>query len=382
MATIQREREAEEERGPKSTGNPRDTIMVGGMEGLVPDDEENVEIEPEHDEPEEEKAAPPRREPRSDSGSDSEGDEEDERDARLAYDEALDDDDDGVEERGNSRRSRRNKARRDAIAQRDMELEALRQQVSQLSGMVSSVSQGQVGVVLNTVESQLGQAQQHLQVLDDELGKAVAAGDGELFRKAQRLRDEASARVFQLATARQRIIADAQQGQQRPPQGQMPMRQGAPAPSPAAAKYSEVFMDRHPWFKAEGGSEDSEIVKAIDDHLAAEGYNPNTPLYWRTLEERVRARGLGPSGNNKDDGESEAPVRKRSGGMPPTNAPRGSRGSAAPGYQLKPEMREYLESEGLLEGNLDADQKAKKARLIASWKANEQKAKQGLMGRN
>ena len=138
-------------------------------------------------------------------------------------------------------------------------------------------------------------------------------------------------------------------------------------------------MDRHPWFKAEGGSEESEIVKAIDDHLAAEGYNPNTPLYWRTLEERVRARGLGSA---SDDGESERHVPRRSSGMPPTNAPRGSRGSAAPGYQLKPEMREYLESEGLLESNLDADQKAKKARLMASWKANEQKAKQGLMGKN
>lgn len=377
MATIQREREAEEERGPKSPSNPRDTIMVGGMEGLVTnDDEENVEIEPEHNEVEEK--APPREKARA-SDSESNEDEADERDARLAYDEALDDDDEGVEERGNSRRARRNRSRRDAISQRDSELEMLRQQVAQLSGMVSSVSQGQVGVVLNTVESQLGAAQQHLQVLDDELGKAVAAGDGDLFRKAQRLRDEASARVFQLATTRQRIIADAQQGQQRPPQGQMPMRQGAPAPSPAAAKYSEVFMDRHPWFRAEGGSEDSEIVKAIDDHLAAEGYNPNTPLYWRTLEERVRARGLG-SGSN--DGESDRPAPKRNGGMPPTNAPRGSRGSATPGYQLKPEMREYLESEGLLEGTLDADQKAKKARLIASWKANEQKAKQGLMGRN
>ena len=377
MATIQREREAEEERGPKSPNNARDTIMVGGMEGLVTnDDEENVEIEPEHDEVEEK--APPREKARA-SDSDSNEDAEDERDARLAYDEALDDDDDGVEERGNSRRARRNKARREAIAQRDVELDALRQQVSQLSGMVSSVSQGQVGVVLNTVEGQLGQAQQQLQYLDDELGKAVAAGDGDLFRKAQRLRDEASARVFQLATARQRIIAEAQQGQQQRPQGQMQPRQGGPAASPAAAKYSEVFMDRHPWFKAEGGSEDSEIVKAIDDHLAAEGYNPNTPLYWRTLEERVRARGLGTA---SDDGESERPAQRRSSGMPPTNAPRGSRGSAAPGYQLKPEMREYLESEGLLESNLDADQKAKKARLMASWKANEQKAKQGLMGKN
>tara|TARA_R110000868_G_scaffold11753_1_gene57473 strand:+ start:2006 stop:3130 length:1125 start_codon:yes stop_codon:yes gene_type:complete len=374
MATIQREREAEEERGPKSPNNARDTIMVGGMDGLVTD-EENVEIEPEHDEIEE-KARP--REKAGASDSDSNDDAEDERDARLAYDEALEDDDEGVEERGNSRRSRRNKARRDAIAQRDQELDGLRMQVQQLSGMVSSVSQGQVGVVLNTVENQLGQAQQQLQVLDDELGKAVAAGDGDHFRKAQRLRDEASARVFQLATARQRIIADAQQGQQRQ-QGQMQPRQGGPAASPAAAKYSEVFMDRHPWFKAEGGSEESEIVKAIDDHLAAEGYNPNTPLYWRTLEERVRARGLGSA---NDDGESDRHVPRRSSGMPPTNAPRGSRGSAAPGYQLKPEMREYLESEGLLESNLDADQKAKKARLMASWKANEQKAKQGLMGKN
>jgi len=376
MATIAREREVEEDRAPKKPTSARDTVMVGGMEGLVSDEpDEVIEIEPEHDEVAE-KATSTRR---SASDSDSSEDEEDERDARLAYDEAMDDDD-SVEERGNSRRQRRNKARRDAIAMRDQELDVLRQQVNQLSGMVSSVSQGQVGVVLNTVETQLGQAQGHLQVLDDELGKAVAAGDGDQFRKVQRLRDEASARVFQLASQRQRIIVETQPSQ-RPqvPQGQMQQR-GGPAASPAAAKYSEVFLDRHPWFKSEGGSEDSEIVKAIDDHLAAEGYNPNTPLYWRTLEERVRARGLGPNG---DDGDQERPVRRSSGGgMPPTNAPRAGRRSGAPGYQLKPEMREYLDSEGLLERNITPDQKAKRDRLISSWKANEQKAKQGLMGKN
>ena len=371
MATIAREREVEEDRAPKKPTSGRDTVMVGGMEGLVSDEpDEVIEIEPEHDEVSEKQ--PIRREA---SDSDSNEDEEDERDARLAYDEAMDDDD-SVEERGNSRRQRRNKARRDAIAMRDQELDALRQQVSQLSGMVSNVSQGQVGVVLNTVETQLGQAQGHLQVLDDELGKAVAAGDGDQFRKVQRLRDEASARVFQLASQRQRIIVETQQSQ-RPqvPQGQMQQR-GGPVASPAAAKYSEVFLDRHPWFKSEGGSEDSEIVKAIDDHLAAEGYNPNTPLYWRTLEERVRARGLGPKG---DDGESDRPVRRSNGGgMPPTNAPRAGRRSGAPGYQ----MREYLDSEGLLERNITPDQKAKRDRLISSWKANEQKAKQGLMGKS
>ena len=377
MATIAREREVEEDRAPKKPTSGRDTVMVGGMEGLVADEpDEEIEIEPEHDEVSEKQLI--RREA-SDSGSDSNEDEEDERDARLAYDEAMDDDD-SVEERGNSRRQRRNRARRDAIAMRDQELDALRQQVSQLSGMVTNVSQGQVGVVLNTVETQLGQAQGHLQVLDDELGKAVAAGDGDQFRKVQRLRDEASARVFQLASQRQRIIVETQQSQ-RPqmPQGQMQQR-GGPVASPAAAKYSEVFLDRHPWFKSEGGSEDSEIVKAIDDHLAAEGYNPNTPLYWRTLEERVRARGLGPKG---DDGESDRPVRRSNGGgMPPTNAPRAGRRSGAPGYQLKPEMREYLDSEGLLERNITPDQKAKRDRLISSWKANEQKAKQGLMGKS
>ena len=68
--------------------------------------------------------------------------------------------------------------------------------------------------------------------------------------------------------------------------------------------------------------------------------------------------------------------------MPPTNAPRAGRRSGAPGYQLKPEMREYLDSEGLLERNITSDQKAKRDRLISSWKANEQKAKQGLMGKN
>lgn len=376
MAQVrQREVELEEDRPGKAGGG--EVVMVGGMDNLVGNANEEIEIELD--------STPRKKEVVADiEETDQDKDarlQEVEEDARLAYD----DSERGTEER-QSRRTRRNRARREAIGTKDAMIEALSQKVDYLTGVIGGVTKGQAHLTLNTLDSQLGAAQQALQMADEELARAVASSDGEKFREIQKLRDEASARVFQLSNARQRLIYEAQAGGAVPSQmGQRtPQQQAQTALSSKAADYTETFMSRFPYFDPNGADEDSMMIRAIDDAVAAEGYRPDTPLYWRTLEQRLAARGFMPDKSDDADNDSPAPVRQmaRSAGMPPTSSGRNTRRGTSNTFALDPMMREYLEGEGLLDPNIAPEQKQRRDRLIQQWRNNQQRAKRGEFNRS
>lgn len=380
MAPRQRENEDD------GTGGSAGTVMVGGMDELL-NKGGDLEIEVE------------------DLGSkdkrpvvaevEEDDDERESRlravqeDARLAYD----DGDMGREERP-GRRARRNRSRRDAIDSRDQQIASLMQRVDHLSGIINGVTKGQASLTMNTIDSQLGAAQQALTMADDELARAVAAGDGEKFREIQKLRDEASARVFQLSSAKQRMAYELQAGGAVPQAQQPGAPQGQRATpqqqfGPKATDYTEKFLSRFSYFDPNGSDEDSMIIRSIDDAVAAEGYRPDTPMYWRTLEERLAKRGFYPEkpddGDDGDDARRDAPQPQRQAavaGMPPTSSGRPSRRSGTgTTFTLDPMMKEYLQGEGLLEDNLDDDSKARRARLIQQWRNNAQRAKRGEYNR-
>jgi len=356
-----RDREFEDDRGTRTTPRGNDTVMVGGMDDLVAGADEREE---EH-EPVVLSKDPPERRVVADVEDGPENDQDEERDARLAYDDSEQDDDSS---RGVSRRQRRNRARREVVASSQAEIAALRQQLGQLAGMVGHTMQGQVGVALQTVEGQIGAAQQALQLADAELGRAVESQNGQRFIEVQQLRDEAMRRVMLLGGQRQRLIQEAQGSGQQAPQPQR-QQSGRPAPDPKAVKLSQVFMDRHEWFDPNGTDEDSTLVKAIDETLEVEGYNPSTPMYWRELERRVKRRGIGESSGDDQDRDN--------GGMPPTNSRRSSRRPGTKGFNLDPQMREHLETEGLLEPNLAKEDLARRDRLIRGWRDMKGKADRG-----
>jgi len=374
---MARQREQEDDGG---TGGA--TVMVGGMDELLGKNTE-IEIELPEDTEEEKKAKRPVVAD-IDDGDDDDRIREVQEDARLAYDDTGS----GSEERL-SRRSRRNKARREAIAGRDAEIAALYQKVEHLTGVIQGVTKGQANMTMSTIDSQLGAAHQALQMADDELARAVAASDGDKFREIQRLRDEASARVFQLSTAKRRMAYELQQGGPVPQAQSRGQQQAGQSVSPKATEFTEKFLSRFSYFDPNGTDEESNIIRSIDDAVAAEGYRPDTPLYWRTLEERLAKRGFFPEkgrDDSDDDDEDDVPrpVAQRQAtraGMPPTSTGRSTRRTGGTTFQLDPMMRDYLSSEGLLEQNLDTESKARRDRLIQQWRTGAQRAKRGEFNR-
>lgn len=374
----------------KSNPNPPGAEREAGDEELEREVEQEIEIEPEDDEGARSSQARKRetsREREREVELENE-DDDPEEEARLAYEET----EEGLQERrGTSRRARRNRSRREFSQQRDQELQQLRQALDHQGRYLQSLTQGHIGITINNIDQQLTTARANMERISVEMARAVKEGDGEAFERVQRLRDETNSRIFQMESAKARIIADVQgQGGRTPAPQQHQQQQGQARQtmSPRALQLSEIFMERHPWFDPDGGDEDSRLASAIDDAIAAEGYNPATPMYWREFEKRLRARGIGYDRTDDEGGEDgfdeerdtrrstqDRQDRQRRSALPPRNGARGHRTNGAPRVRLQPMMVEYLDSEGLLGANLSKEQVERKNRLIRAWKAGEERAK-------
>jgi DNA-binding transcriptional regulator YhcF (GntR family) len=366
----------------EGTGKKEATFMVGGMDDLVPggkgkaDDGLVVEVEdrpkPKADDVDVEVEDTTTRRARRDL----------EEDARLAYDVGEGDE---IEERGGrSRRQRRNRGHKQAVQGRDLVIDQLNAKVDHLTGMINQMGQSQVGITVNTLDTQLGAATQALTLADVEIKKAIAAGDLARYDELKSLRDEAQLRVHQLNGAKQRIYNDLQRGGRPQP---VPPNGGGAGPTPQnvnlnqrAQDYTETFMSRFPDFDPSGTDEHTLVMKAVDDSVAAEGYRPDTPMYWRTLEQRLAARGIYPddSDGGDDDETPSRPVRRANGGRPPVSGGGNNRRGTGTSFRLEPMMRDYLDSEGILhpEG-LDDKQKARRSRLITNWREGQRKLARG-----
>jgi len=360
----------DEEIDEASTGSG--TVMVGGMDHLVKDKaEEEIEVEVDTEE-----AKPKPKAAVKDADL--------EEDARLAYDVA---DDDEVEERGLSRRQRRNRQRKNSVTGRDQVIDQLTAKVDALTNMLGQMGNSQIGLTVQNLDNQLGAANQALTLADAEIKKAVAAGDLGRYDELRALKEEAQSRVWQLNRHKNGIIEEFKRGGGVRPQangnGQEPAPQRNEGLDQRTQDFTQTFIERFD-FDPNGTDETTLIIKAIDDSVAAEGYRSNTPLYWTTLEKKLAARGIYPAAEEGADDDAppprrEAPVRRNgNGGRPPTAGGQGGRRGTGNTFRLDPMMREYLEGEGILhtEG-LNDEQKGRRSRLLKGWQEGQRRLERG-----
>lgn len=316
-------------------------------------------------------------------GKIEEDDVENEIEARVAYDE--DDDDEDYDAPRGSRRSRRNRARREARSQSEAVIAKQEARIRQLEGAVTDMGRAQLGLHAGDIDAQIAGIQGQLETIDGAVERAMTEQNGALMRKALHLRDEANGRLALLGAERRRLEAVAQQAPQKL-QDQPALRQGVVDVDPDAERYSRIFMKRHEWFDPKDNTdEESQMVKAIDDTLVNEGYNPRTKRYWVELEDRVRARGLGAdvsSRDYRDEDDEPAPRRntsRRTGGLPPRSR-RGSggtrTGSASGDRDLPPLAKETLDTLGLLDkAGLNEDQLKERQGYINTWRKGLKQAR-------
>jgi hypothetical protein len=134
---------------------------------------------------------------------------------------------------------------------------------------------------INSVSAQLHNADR---VIAEALKKPNGAG-AEEFVEAQKIRDELRDQLSSLKTAK--TYRDSEVSRQKT---QMAASPSEPKPDPRVLRNARDWASNHKWFDFNGNDEDSVIVRALDESLAGEGYDPASEEYWEELTERVKRR--------------------------------------------------------------------------------------------
>jgi len=228
--------------------------------------------------------------------ADKPAEEFDQEDSRLAYEETAEG---PPEEReSKSRRARRNARNREYNRQQAEEIELLKQQLNQVTGVVQRLTYGQAGLAANTLDGQIGNLEQALRMADQEMADAIKTNDGDKYSEVNKLRDEVVARLWATKQQRQRMGEGGPVQQQAPQQQPQPQPQ-QPRPDPAiqemVADKFDRFQDRFPWFDPQSGDADCNIVRAIDAELIQQGGQRHTTQFWQAMEQRMARYGLTPN---------------------------------------------------------------------------------------
>lgn len=182
-----------------------------------------------------------------------------------------------IRERRRKEKLERKERKEKAITRDKLELDFLRKRNDELEKRMSAQEARAFQNDLTSLDAQLNVAAREVEMAENVIAKAVAAGNGEDVAKAMRFRDQAMAKANQLAY-------EKHQASNRP----------VTAPTPqiddVALHYAKEFMDENQWYDPKGRDEASSIVLTIDKILAGEGHDPSSEEYWDELRDRVAKR--------------------------------------------------------------------------------------------
>jgi hypothetical protein len=196
---------------------------------------------------------------------------------------AADDDDqdrdDDTEAIRAARRNRR-KAKKEYIKktneEKDQRLMMLQRQNQELMERLSNVERKTHSADLARLDKAIEDKELRLQYARMKMSEATSAGDGEAFAKAQEMWYETRREVESMKSLKDNAVRSA--------------NVQSPANSQELQRQASKWMERNDWFSPEGGDEDSEIAKIIDQKLVKEGWNPASEEYWQELDKRLQKR--------------------------------------------------------------------------------------------
>jgi len=265
--------------------------------------------------------------------------DEDGGDEPMAAGGAADDDDqdrdDDTEAIRAARRNRR-KAKKEYIKktneEKDQRLQMLQRQNQELMERLSNVERKTHSADLARLDKAIEDKELRLQYARMKMSEATSAGDGEAFAKAQEMWYETRREVESMRSLKDNAVRSA--------------NVESPANSVELQRQAARWMQRNDWFNPEGGDEDSEIAKIIDQKLVKEGWNPASQDYWEELDKRLSKRLPHHYTSNHDEGNSRQSRRPRS-----IVTSSGREGTSASGarnsFVLSPEQVRAMKDAGL-----------------------------------
>lgn len=241
-------------------------------------------------------------------------------------DEDHPDDTDAVREARRARRRAKKEYIRKSNEEKDQRLQLLQRQNQELMERLAAVERKTHTADLARLDSAIADEESRLEFYKRKMQEATDNSDGTSFMKAQEAWYESRRKVEAMQGIKQRAV-------------QATNNDAGPA-NPKLVRLANQWMERNPWYDPNGGDEDSQIAKVVDNKLAAEGWDPTSEEYWDEFDRRLQQRL--PSRYTAD--QDEQPRRKPRSVV--TGSGRESQTSRGNSFVLEPEQVQAMKEAG------------------------------------
>ena len=204
-------------------------------------------------------------------------DGEEEQDERLSADQRDPDDRDDVRDRRRKERKDKRDRQRAARDANRHTIDVLSKQLREATERLSSLEGRSINRESQDVDARINEVSQRFHNAERVLQESISRSDGATAARALQERDRMQQAYNELRGVKARITAAAK-------------APAAPEVDPRVVGYAQEFMQRHSWVDLDGKDEDSAIVKAIDERLVDDGFDPETEDYWDELTARIKKR--------------------------------------------------------------------------------------------
>jgi hypothetical protein len=194
--------------------------------------------------------------------------------AEIAEGGAVDPEAEAMRAARRAKRKARKEYHKQVSAEKDVRLQNLQRQNSELMERLSALERKQTGSDLARIDKAIEDQKMRIQYGKAKMKEAAEAGDGDLLTAAEEMVYEARRQAEALEQFKRRSVQEPQQ---------QPIQQ-----DPQMQRYAKEWMESHgDWYDPMGSNTDSKIALAVDQALAEEGWNPKTEEYWDELDKRL-----------------------------------------------------------------------------------------------
>lgn len=200
-----------------------------------------------------------------------EREEDEEEDTRLGASEETEAEEEAKQKERASHKSRRQR-RKEAENRLRTELRFLETRNDKLERTVQEMARRLDSTEKTSLEGRINQTKSLIAKAENVIAEATTNGKGAEAVEATRIRDKLRDDLKSFET--QREEADEPTGQPEPP-------------NPRVIENVKDWHKRNSWYDFRARDADSKIVRAIDDSLVEEGFDPTSDEYWQELDARI-----------------------------------------------------------------------------------------------
>jgi hypothetical protein len=153
----------------------------------------------------------------------------------------------------------------------------LKKQNEVLNNRLAAVEKKTSGAELARVDKAIEDAGVEVEYAKMQMRNAVASSDGDGVARAEEMLYESRRKLESLQNVKQNATRQMTQ----------PQTQNIQVPDPMVQKMAADWMEENTWYDPHGNNEESQIAQLIDKKLSEEGFDPSSEDYWDELTDRM-----------------------------------------------------------------------------------------------